>query len=327
MKTDCYFSIITPTYNRAHCLHIAFQSLKSQTFTDFQWIIVDDGSTDDTENIVSGFIKESKFEIIYQKIEHGGKHIATRAAYKIASGKYSFELDSDDELYDENTLDNICSLLQSDAITCPCIGGCFIDQNDNIFPKLSTDYVDYDLNKYLDVFCSAEGMDKLNICWLMKTEYARSVLPPDIRDNLSYFPEAVINVRRALKNPNFHLRVFNQPWYRYNMYNSDSVSVNTHQTNAMWYYAKSMLETFYEYNLLLKYPNFCDKLSKTLFNSLPTNKSVIDNYKILHGIGKTGLFMKRALSWCIKQIFSVNRNYFHLLGIKYHYRRASRKTN
>ena len=54
-------TIITPTYNRAHTLSRVYDSLKNQTFKDFKWIIIDDGSTDDTENLVKSFQAENIF--------------------------------------------------------------------------------------------------------------------------------------------------------------------------------------------------------------------------------------------------------------------------
>ncbi len=314
MHKRCYFSIITPSYNRAHLLKGAFDSLQEQNFTDFQWIIVDDGSTDDTAKVVDCFVKKAKFEIIYRKIKHGGKHFAVRAAYQIAAGEYAFELDSDDSLYDKNTLNNLWKLTKS-VPDYPCIGGCFIDQHDGVFPKIDGEYIDYNCEQYLNVFCSPNGMEALNIAWLMKMDYARSILPPEIHDNLSYFPEAVINIRRVLSWSDFHVRIFNQAWYRYNMFNADSVSVNTYTTNAMWYYAKSLLETFYEYDLLNKYKDFCYRLVKMLFNHTPGNKSLFDNYKILCHIHKTNWFMCVFVKHVFKQIFSVNHAHITIIGI------------
>ena len=49
------FTVYTPTYNRAHTLHRCYESLKVQTFRDFEWLIVDDGSTDGTAELVAGW--------------------------------------------------------------------------------------------------------------------------------------------------------------------------------------------------------------------------------------------------------------------------------
>ncbi|WP_438317035.1 glycosyltransferase family 2 protein [Candidatus Caldatribacterium sp. SIUC1] len=63
MRGKPTFTVFTPTFNRAHLLDRAFQSLKNQTFRDFEWVIVDDGSTDETQDIVTHWIKEADFPI------------------------------------------------------------------------------------------------------------------------------------------------------------------------------------------------------------------------------------------------------------------------
>ena len=60
------FSVWTATYNRGHLLHNVYECLVNQTFKDFEWIIIDDGSTDDTESVCNEFKKESPFPVIIQ---------------------------------------------------------------------------------------------------------------------------------------------------------------------------------------------------------------------------------------------------------------------
>lgn len=92
-------SIITPTYNRAHTLPRCFESLCRQTCTDFEWIIVDDGSTDDTQSVIAGFSTDL-FPVISVPKENGGKHTALNAAHPFIHGDYVLILDSDDYLTD-----------------------------------------------------------------------------------------------------------------------------------------------------------------------------------------------------------------------------------
>ena len=92
-------TIMTPTYNRAYILGNAYNSLRNQTSFDFEWIIVDDGSTDETEQIVMKWIAEEKnFSIIYEKQKNGGKHRAVNRGVDLAHYDYFFILDSDDAL-------------------------------------------------------------------------------------------------------------------------------------------------------------------------------------------------------------------------------------
>lgn len=92
-------SIITPTYNRAHTLSKCYESLRRQTCMDFEWIVVDDGSTDDTRVVVYGF-SEDLFPIAKLHKENGGKHTALNYSHPYIHGDYVLILDSDDYLTD-----------------------------------------------------------------------------------------------------------------------------------------------------------------------------------------------------------------------------------
>lgn len=94
---DYLLTLVTPTFNRADYLPLCFSSLCAQTDYDFEWIIVDDGSTDNTEQLVKEFYTE-KFRIKYVKKENGGKHTALNEAHRYVDGKYVMILDSDDTL-------------------------------------------------------------------------------------------------------------------------------------------------------------------------------------------------------------------------------------
>ena len=91
-------TIFTPTYNRANLLKRVFFSLKNQTNNNFIWLIIDDGSIDNTHLIVNEFIKTSSFEIKYIYQENGGKYRAHNTAVKNCETKYFLILDSDDYL-------------------------------------------------------------------------------------------------------------------------------------------------------------------------------------------------------------------------------------
>ena len=90
-------SILTPTFNRAHLLGNCYTSLQNQTDYDFEWIIIDDGSSDETAHVVSLF-QENLFPIVFLQKENGGKHTALNKALPHIRGKYILILDSDDTL-------------------------------------------------------------------------------------------------------------------------------------------------------------------------------------------------------------------------------------
>ena len=105
-------TVFTPTYNRAHLLRRLYTSLKNQTCFDFEWLIVDDDSADDTEAVVSQFMAEkAPFEIRYLKQKHGGKHRAVNYGLSYAAGEYFFIVDSDDWL-PENAVELLEEWLQ-----------------------------------------------------------------------------------------------------------------------------------------------------------------------------------------------------------------------
>ncbi len=91
-------TVFTPTYNRAYVLTNLYESLCCQTYLDFEWLIVDDGSSDETEFLVERFLKESVIHIRYFKVPNGGKHRAINFGVKKACGELFFIVDSDDYL-------------------------------------------------------------------------------------------------------------------------------------------------------------------------------------------------------------------------------------
>ena len=91
-------TVFTPTYNRAYRIQALYESLKNQTDKDFEWLIVDDGSTDNTEELVQNWLKESTFPIHYIKQPNGGKHRAINNGVKKANGELFYIVDSDDIL-------------------------------------------------------------------------------------------------------------------------------------------------------------------------------------------------------------------------------------
>ncbi|WP_265427495.1 glycosyltransferase family A protein [Chryseobacterium sp. YIM B08800] len=91
-------TILTPTYNRAHTLPRVFESLQNQTFKDFEWLVIDDGSTDKTKELVEEFQKVSDFQIRYYHQENQHKFLTFFRGIDLAEGKYFSPLDSDDAL-------------------------------------------------------------------------------------------------------------------------------------------------------------------------------------------------------------------------------------
>lgn len=101
-----FLTIITPTYNRAKELNKLYDSLCRQTCGDFKWLIVDDGSTDETTGVVKGFQNSSSFPIDYVYKQNGGKHTALNLGISQIDSPLTFIVDSDDYLT-EDAVENI----------------------------------------------------------------------------------------------------------------------------------------------------------------------------------------------------------------------------
>ena len=96
---EVFFSIIVPTYNRAELLPLTLESLFNQQFKKYEIIVVDDGSTDNTEEVMQKWIKRG---VIYHKKNNEERGAARNAGVKIAKGKYINFFDSDDLAYENH---------------------------------------------------------------------------------------------------------------------------------------------------------------------------------------------------------------------------------
>jgi glycosyltransferase involved in cell wall biosynthesis len=95
MKT---LTIFTPTFNRAHTLERLYLSLCAQTCQDFDWLVIDDGSTDGTAMLVQGFMDEGRIPIRYIYKENGGLYTGYNAAYAVIETELNVCIDSDDAM-------------------------------------------------------------------------------------------------------------------------------------------------------------------------------------------------------------------------------------
>ena len=94
-------TIFTPAYNRAYTLHLGYEALLRQTSKDFEWLIVDDGSTDNTRELVESWIAENKIPIRYHYQENQGMHGAHNTAYRLINTELNTCIDSDDYMPDD----------------------------------------------------------------------------------------------------------------------------------------------------------------------------------------------------------------------------------
>ncbi len=105
-------TIFTPTFNRAYCLGDLYESLCRQTNNDFEWLVIDDGSTDDTAKLVEQWRAEQKIAIRYIYKENGGMHTGYNTAYENINTELNMCMDSDDYCTDD-AVQNVIELWES----------------------------------------------------------------------------------------------------------------------------------------------------------------------------------------------------------------------
>lgn len=132
-------SVFTPAYNRANELKKLYNSLINQSFRDFEWVIVDDGSTDNTMEVVSDFIKENLININYYKQENGGKSLAHNKGVELAKGEFFVGIDSDD-YFTNNALEIINKYFQIIESNDDLAGICFLNYKDGTSEIIGTEF-------------------------------------------------------------------------------------------------------------------------------------------------------------------------------------------
>lgn len=103
-----FLTILTPTYNRRGRVKTLWKSLQSQTNKDFEWLVVDDGSTDNTKGLIEQLEVKSDFPIRYIYKENGGKHTALNVGITTIGSELTFIVDSDDHI----TKDSVASIMR-----------------------------------------------------------------------------------------------------------------------------------------------------------------------------------------------------------------------
>ena len=127
-------SIIIPTFNRAHLINETLDSIIAQTYTNWECIVVDDGSTDNTDEILAEYIqKDSRFKYFHRPEEHlPGGNGARNYGFKMSSGKYVNWFDSDDIMHYEKLNTQVKLLLNSEKKFCVCQTLIFENNIENI---------------------------------------------------------------------------------------------------------------------------------------------------------------------------------------------------
>lgn len=188
-------TVFTPTYNRAYIIYKLYQSLCQQTCNDFEWLVVDDGSTDNTQELINSYISENKITIRYIHKENGGKHMAINLGVKEAKGELFFIVDSDDHLTNDaikTILDDYSEIKHNDS--CAGIGYMRMDFKGEIIKNK------FPFNR---IKCSAHILNKKyhvkgDMAEIFKTDILKLYPFPEIPGE-KFCPEALIWFRIADK--------------------------------------------------------------------------------------------------------------------------------
>lgn len=189
-----FITIFTPTYNRAHTIERVFKSLLAQSEYDFEWLVVDDGSTDTTYALITEFQKNAPFSIRYFHQENQGKHLSTNKGLLEAKGEFFLCLDSDDALApdilttlktqwyslqkDQQNETNIILSSCYDGTSNSLIGRTLLKTSMDITPTNGLEYI---LKNRID----------FDVCAFVNTAFSRNFMFP-IDKNLGFVPEAYI---------------------------------------------------------------------------------------------------------------------------------------
>lgn len=230
-------SILTSTYNRGKLLQKLYDSiLKNLSYgVDVEWLIMDDGSTDDTKDIVESYIKENKFEIKYYNQENKGKMNAINSLVEEATGDLIMECDSDDYLKDNAllTIGNVYSEIDDSTYAL-----CFLkyDQNEcnigNLFKEKET-------TMFGLYFRQGEYGDKC----LVFNASIRKQYKYELENNEKFITEARMHHKMDLK---YKIKCFNEPImiceYRTDGYSENIIKVFKENPYGYYKYFKEMFD-------------------------------------------------------------------------------------
>lgn len=197
-------TILTPTYNRCNLLPQIYQSLCQQTSPDFEWVVVDDGSTDATGKVVNKMLEAANFPLQFFYKENGGKHTALNFGVRKAKGELVLILDSDDQL-PPNAVENIekayAEVRGDEAFAGVC--GYMAHRNGQVIgsPVVDSDINTIDLRYQLGVGGDMAEVFRKDI--LLKYPF------PEIKGE-RFCPEALVWNRIA---QNYKMRVFSKVIY------------------------------------------------------------------------------------------------------------------
>lgn len=256
-------TVFTPTYNRAYIMENLYRSLQRQTYHDFEWLIVDDGSTDDTEAVVSKWKQENNaFPIRYYKKENGGKCRAINYGVDRAEGELFFNVDSDDYLTDD-ALEKVAmweESLPKNGEYCGVVGNLGTSETETPNTPWPEPYRDANLLERYDEY-SSTPIDGER-AWVFYTEFQKKYKYPEFEGENFITPAVTWN---RMAHDGYKVRIFDDIIWVYE-YQPDGLTASGNkrflerpQGHGLWLREKA---EFMNYPLTKKfkmwYSFYCD---------------------------------------------------------------------
>lgn len=266
-------TIFTPTYNRAHTIARTFESLQNQTDKDFEWIVVDDGSSDNTIELLSQLEKEASFPMRIQCQENAGKHVAINFGVRIARGELFFIVDSDDWLKPDAiaTIKRIVKKLPANEKYAGVSGVRVTPEGTLVGTSFLSSYVD----------CTAFERKKYNINGDKAEVYYTSVLrefPFPSFEGENFLTESVVWYRIA--HEGYKIRWTNGPFYVCD-YQSSGLSATTGKCSKNFRGYQLTTKEMLEYKEL-PYKERCGQLLAYSAIACKEKKNIKDCAKIIN---------------------------------------------
>ena len=238
MKT---LTVFTLTYNRAYCLNKCYESLLRQTCDDFEWLVVDDGSTDNTRELVSRWQSEcTKFKISYFHKENGGMHSGYNVAYHHIDTELAMCVDSDDYVPDDAVESVVIFWKENKNPGVAGVIGLDVDPN---YKVIGTELPDVKQLKVYDFYNRYHGKGDKKMAY--RTELMRPIQAPEFLGE-RLFPTCY---RYFLLDLEYDMLVLNKPLCIV------EYAADGYTNNIIKQYKKNLNSFIYYRKFIMTYPN------------------------------------------------------------------------
>ncbi len=256
-------TVFTPTYNRAYIIKNLYHSLQRQSFRDFEWLIVDDGSTDNTEAVIQQWQQAGNdFPIRYYKKENGGKCRAINYGVDFAEGLLFFNVDSDDYLTDD-ALEKIANweeALPKDKKFCGVVGNLGTSPTETPNTPWPEPYRDANLLERYEEYC-AHPIDGER-AWVFYTEIQKAYKYPEFEGENFITPAVTWN---RMAHDGYLVRIYDDIIWVYE-YQPDGLTMSGNkrflerpQGHGLWLREKAeFIGTPFKGRLKMYYSFYCD---------------------------------------------------------------------